>query len=168
MCVFYFIFQYIRRYLRDNLKFIDRSRVGVWGKGYGGYVTGRLLEQDNGTFHCGIAIAPVTSWAHYGKHMVDKPLNCYGKPLIITLIYILKQIFAVSIWTERFMGTQNLTDNYRGYEESDLTKKAANFRDKKFLLIHGTADKLVHYQHSMLLVHSFSKQGVLFRHLVIN
>ncbi|XP_065222980.1 inactive dipeptidyl peptidase 10-like isoform X2 [Planococcus citri] len=123
-------------YLRDTLKYIDRTRIGVWGRGYGGYVTGRLLEQDNGTFHCGIAIAPVTSWAHY-----------------------------VSVWTERFMGTQNVTDNYRGYEESDLTKKVANFRDKKFLLIHGTADKLVHYQHSMLLVHSFSKQGILFRHL---
>ncbi len=49
------------------MKFIDRTRTGVWGSGYGGYVTGRLLEQDNGTFQCGIAVAPITSWAHYGK-----------------------------------------------------------------------------------------------------
>lgn len=32
------------------------------------------------------------------------------------------------------------TDNYIGYEKADVTKKAANIKDKKLLLIHGTAD----------------------------
>lgn len=59
-----------------------------------------------------------------------------------------------------------VTDNYRGYDESDLTNRVTNFRDKKLLLIHGTADKLVHYQHSMLLVRAFAEKGVLFRHMV--
>lgn len=66
------------------------------------------------------------------------------------------------------MATPNVTDNYRGYEESDLTRKVSHFRDKKLLLIHGTADKVVHYQHSMLLVRAFAEQGVLFRHMVKN
>lgn len=39
----------------------------MWGSGYGGYITGKLLEQDNGTFQCGVAVAPITSWKHHGK-----------------------------------------------------------------------------------------------------
>lgn len=36
-------------------------------------------------------------------------------------------------------------DNYNGYQEADVNKKAAHIKDKKLLLIHGTADgKLIH------------------------
>jgi dipeptidyl aminopeptidase/acylaminoacyl peptidase len=71
-----------------------------------------------------------------------------------------------SVYTERYMGTPNVTDNYRGYEEADVTKRAGNLRNKLFLLIHGTADHTVHYQQSMLLVRALTDQGVLFRHQV--
>lgn len=69
------------RYLRENYKFIDKTRTGVWGSGYGGYITGKLLEQDNGTFQCGVAVAPITSWKHHGK--VDM------KYLFIPLVFLL-------------------------------------------------------------------------------
>jgi dipeptidyl aminopeptidase/acylaminoacyl peptidase len=69
------------RYLRDNLKFVDKSKVAVWGWSYGGFATAMILAQDTGIFHCGIAVAPVTSWAHYGRSP-----KCYGKlPLELTL-----------------------------------------------------------------------------------
>jgi dipeptidyl aminopeptidase/acylaminoacyl peptidase len=71
-----------------------------------------------------------------------------------------------SVYTERYMGTPNVTDNYRGYEEADVTKRAGNLRNKLFLLIHGTADHTVHYQQSMMLVRALTDQGVLFRHQV--
>jgi len=71
-----------------------------------------------------------------------------------------------SVYTERYMGTPNVTDNYRGYEEADVTKRAGNLRNKLFLLIHGTADNTVHYQQSMMLVRALTDQGVLFRHQV--
>jgi dipeptidyl aminopeptidase/acylaminoacyl peptidase len=64
------------------------------------------------------------------------------------------------------MGTPNVTDNYRGYEEADVTKRAGNLRNKLFLLVHGTADHTVHYQQSMMLVRALTDQGVLFRHQV--
>lgn len=75
-------------------------------------------------------------------------------------------MFSDSFYTERMMGTPNVTDNYRGYEESDLSKRAGNLRDKPFLLIHGSADNTVHLQHSMILVHALTEEGVMFRHQV--
>ncbi|KAG8224551.1 hypothetical protein J437_LFUL002155, partial [Ladona fulva] len=122
-------------YLRDNLKFVDKEHVAVWGWSYGGFAAAMILAQDKSVFRCGISVAPVTSWAHYD-----------------------------SAYTERYMGLPNVTDNYRGYEEADMTKRAGNLRDKMFLLIHGTADDNVHYQQSMMLIKALTEEGVLFRH----
>lgn len=56
------------RYLRDRLHFIDKRRVAVWGWSYGGYVSAKLLSTPNqDIFHCGISVAPVTSWRLYGN-----------------------------------------------------------------------------------------------------
>ncbi|RZF33297.1 hypothetical protein LSTR_LSTR007642 [Laodelphax striatellus] len=123
-------------YLRDNLKFIDREKMAVWGEGYGGFATAMILSQDPWLFSCGMAISPIVSWAHYN-----------------------------SMWTERIMGTPNVTDNYRGYEESDVSKRAGNLRSKPLLLVHGTADQRVPYQHSMILVRALVDVGALFRHM---
>jgi len=39
--------------------------------------------------------------------------------------------------------------------------------DKKLLmLIHGSADETVHYQHSMMLIRALTEKGILFRHQV--
>lgn len=61
------------------------------------------------------------------------------------------------------MSTPNVTDNYRGYEESDLTKHADLLRDKQYLLVHGTADDNVHMQQSMTFAKSLTSRGVLFK-----
>ncbi|XP_050434838.1 prolyl endopeptidase FAP-like isoform X2 [Adelges cooleyi] len=122
-------------YLRDTLKFIDRDRIGIWGKGYGGYATGMMLAKQPAIFRCAIATSPVTNWAHFD-----------------------------SAWTEKFMSTPNVTDNYRGYEESDLNRRAKYLKDKLLLLIHGSADETVHYQHSMMLIKALTESGIMFRH----
>lgn len=38
------------------------------------------------------------------------------------------------------MGTPQHQDNFRGYERANLIKKAPDFKGKKILLMHGTAD----------------------------
>ncbi|XP_050544681.1 prolyl endopeptidase FAP-like isoform X2 [Daktulosphaira vitifoliae] len=122
-------------YLRDTLKFIDRERIGIWGKGYGGYATGMILANKPSVFKCALSIAPITNWSHFD-----------------------------SAWTEKIMGTPNVTDNYRGYEDSNLNKKAKYLKDKLLLLIHGSADEVVHYQHSMMIIKALTENGILFRH----
>lgn len=68
-----------------------------------------------------------------------------------------------STYTERYLSSPNVTDNYKGYEEADLTKFADQLRDKQYLLIHGTADDNVHIQQSMILAKSLTSRGVLFK-----
>lgn len=51
-------------------------------------------------------------------------------------------------------------------QEADLSLHANNFLSKNYLLIHGTADTLVHQQHTMLLTKSLIQNGVIFRHQV--
>ncbi|XP_049940274.1 inactive dipeptidyl peptidase 10-like [Schistocerca serialis cubense] len=123
-------------YLTNNLKFVDRDHVALWGWGYGGFASAMILSNDDHRlFRCGISIAPITSWAYYD-----------------------------SAYTERYMGLPSVEDNYVGYEQANVTNRAGRLQDKMFLLIHGTADHTVHYQQSMLLVSALTREGVLFRH----
>ncbi|CAL4066477.1 unnamed protein product, partial [Meganyctiphanes norvegica] len=127
------------KYLRDNLAFVDPKRIAIWGWSYGGYVTTMALFRDaDNVFACGIAVAPVTRWEHYD-----------------------------SVYTERYMGSPQVYpgSNYKGYEAADATKVAGNLDGKMFLLIHGTADDNVHYQHSMMLAKALVDEGVLFRQM---
>lgn len=68
-----------------------------------------------------------------------------------------------SAYAERYMNTPNVTDNYKGFEEGDLTKFVDQLRDKQYLLVHGTADDNVHFQQSMMLAKALISRGVLFK-----
>ena len=45
-----------------------------------------------------------------------------------------------STYTERYMGMPNLTDNYQGYDEGDLSKHVDQLKDKQFLLVRILTD----------------------------
>lgn len=75
-------------------------------------------------------------------------------------------VYLDSIYTERYMGLPTADDNTKGYEDSDLCRKADKFRGKQFYLIHGTADDNVHYQQSLMLAKSLEEADVLFRQQV--
>lgn len=64
------------------------------------------------------------------------------------------------------MGLPNVTDNYKGYDEADVSKKTALLKDKMFYLVHGTADDNVHLQQTMVLVRALSESDTLFRQQV--
>lgn len=57
----------VTEYLRDNLHFIDKRRVGIWGWSYGGYTSTMALANQLSLFQCGVSIAPVVSWKLYGE-----------------------------------------------------------------------------------------------------
>jgi dipeptidyl-peptidase 4 len=48
-----------------GLKYVDGSRIGMFGWSYGGYLTALCLTKGAEYFKAGIAVAPVTNWRHY-------------------------------------------------------------------------------------------------------
>jgi dipeptidyl aminopeptidase/acylaminoacyl peptidase len=54
---------------------IDRRRIGIFGRSYGGFLTLMALFTKPGVFAAGAAMAPVTDWAHYNHHYTGTILN---------------------------------------------------------------------------------------------
>ncbi|BES88715.1 Dipeptidyl peptidase IV (DPP IV) N-terminal region [Nesidiocoris tenuis] len=61
--------------LLETFKFLDQTRIAVWGKGYGGYVTTMILSSQHHIVKCGIAIAPVTDWLYYNSAFTERLLG---------------------------------------------------------------------------------------------
>ena len=53
------------------MTFLDETRVGVWGWGYGGYVTTMILGSQQTVFKCGVAVSPITDWLYYSKYLIN-------------------------------------------------------------------------------------------------
>lgn len=58
------------RYLLDTMSFLDETRVGIWGWGYGGYVTAMVLGTQQNVYKCGISVSPIADWLYYSKYFV--------------------------------------------------------------------------------------------------
>ncbi|XP_051909788.1 dipeptidyl aminopeptidase-like protein 6 isoform X3 [Hippocampus zosterae] len=101
--------------------YIDKTRVGVFGKEYGGYVASLLLSADLSPARCGAVLSPVTDFELYA-----------------------------SAFSERYLGMPK--PDPRAYAMANLAHRAAQFLDKKFLIVHPTADEKVHFQHSAKLI----------------
>nr|XP_040224536.2 prolyl endopeptidase FAP [Anopheles coluzzii] len=121
-------------YLRDNLKLVDPNRICVYGKGYGGYIAMQMLATD-----------------------ANQVLKC-----VAAISPIVSFRYFNSFFTERYVLQQD--DTERSLIESDLSTKVASLASKNFLLIHSTADCVVHEQHAALLTRSLVNRGIIFRH----
>ncbi|KAM3607698.1 uncharacterized protein V6R79_012214 [Siganus canaliculatus] len=112
-----------------RLPYIDGTRVGVYGKAYGGFLSSLLLLSHSSMFRCGIAVAPVTNWRLYG-----------------------------SAGAERYFGFPPRDD--LKYQVSSLLSNITVQSPLNFLIIHGTADASVHFQHSAELVKLLAASNV--------
>ncbi|KAJ6649253.1 Inactive dipeptidyl peptidase 10 [Pseudolycoriella hygida] len=65
----------VLRYLLDTYSFLDETRVGVWGWGYGGYVTAMVLGTQQTVFKCGIAVSPISDWLYYNSAFTERVLG---------------------------------------------------------------------------------------------
>lgn len=58
----------VLKYLRDNTKFIDPTRICAYGWGYGGYAATLILAEDSQRIlQCAFAVNPIVSFAYHSK-----------------------------------------------------------------------------------------------------
>ncbi|WVQ85041.1 hypothetical protein IAT38_007205 [Cryptococcus sp. DSM 104549] len=111
-------------------RYVDRSRIGIWGWSYGGYMTCKTLEADSGIFTLGMAVAPVTNWLYYD-----------------------------SIYTERYMSTPTANPlGYVTSAVNNVTSFAGDKVD--FIWAHGSGDDNVHYVNSASLLDKLTEKHV--------
>ncbi|PWA26214.1 hypothetical protein CCH79_00013817 [Gambusia affinis] len=72
-----------------KLPYIDRSRVGVYGKAYGGFLSSVLLLTFSSVIKCGVAVAPVTNWKLCGSAGSER---FFGFPVKADLSYQLSSL----------------------------------------------------------------------------
>lgn len=57
-----------------SLPYVDKSRIGIWGWSYGGYMTLYALSKSD-EFKMGISVAPVTSWYLYDTIYTERYMS---------------------------------------------------------------------------------------------
>jgi dipeptidyl-peptidase-4 len=55
-----------------NYSFVDKSRIGIFGWSYGGFMASNCIFQGNDTFKMAIAVAPVTNWRFYDSVYTER------------------------------------------------------------------------------------------------
>ncbi|RPA69875.1 S9 family peptidase [Cyclobacteriaceae bacterium YHN15] len=58
-----------------TLPYVDKSRIGIWGWSYGGYMSSLALMIGNDVFKSAIAVAPVTTWRYYDTIYTERYLQ---------------------------------------------------------------------------------------------
>ena len=71
------------KYLK-SLPFVDPTKIAIYGWSYGGYMTLKMLEANQGDYAAGIAGAPVTKWGLYDTHYTERYL---GDPRVVPEVY---------------------------------------------------------------------------------
>ncbi|WP_093224150.1 S9 family peptidase [Sphingomonas sp. NFR15] len=59
--------------------FVDPAKVAIYGWSYGGYMTLKMLEANQGVYAAGVSGAPVTKWELYDTHYTERYMGDPGK-----------------------------------------------------------------------------------------
>ncbi|ESN90707.1 hypothetical protein HELRODRAFT_189957 [Helobdella robusta] len=94
----------------------DKKPAAIFGWSYGGHTAAHVLAQNNTHFNCAISIAAVTSKGFYD-----------------------------TAYSERYLGLVTEENGTMAYENTNVVKKAKQFKGKNFFIAHGLADDNVHY-----------------------
>ncbi|KAK7492831.1 hypothetical protein BaRGS_00015969 [Batillaria attramentaria] len=73
-------------------------------------------------------------------------------------------IYYDSVYTERYMGLPK--ENIQGYTDANVSQYVENFKTTNLLLVHGTADDNVHFQHSAQLMKAMIEANVYYRTMI--
>lgn len=117
--------------------YVDSERIGIYGWSYGGFMALSCAFKGHGLFRMAITVAPVTSWRFYD-----------------------------TIYTEIYNGLPQY--NADGYDDNSPLRFARMFDDRRtrLLLIHGTADDNVHFQHTAEMARTLNRLGKRFDMMV--
>lgn len=55
-----------------NYPFVDKSRIGIFGWSYGGFMASNCIMKGNDVFKMAIAVAPVTNWRFYDSVYTER------------------------------------------------------------------------------------------------
>ncbi len=55
-----------------KLPYVDKSRIGIWGWSYGGFMSATCILKGNDVFKTAIAVAPVTNWRFYDNIYTER------------------------------------------------------------------------------------------------
>lgn len=55
-----------------TLPFVDKTRIGIWGWSYGGFMAALCMEKGADVFKTGISVAPVTNWRFYDSVYTER------------------------------------------------------------------------------------------------
>jgi len=126
------------KFLENSSHFIDGKRMAVWGWSYGGFVSAAMVEKGgHKVYACAASVAPVTNFRYYD-----------------------------AAYTERYMGLYTDPNGEAAYRKTNLTADVSNFRKMNYLLVHGTADDNVHFQHSAMLASALTDRNIQFKYMV--
>jgi dipeptidyl-peptidase 4 len=109
--------------------YIDPERIGVYGWSYGGFMATSLMTRPEAKGVFKCGIA--------------------GGPVLDWRMYEI-------MYTERYMDTPQ--ENPAGYEKNSLYQYVPNL-DRRLLMIHGTSDPVVLWQHSLRYVRECVRKG---------
>lgn len=117
---------------------IDARRIGFFGWSYGGFLAVRSMLDDQTPFAAAVGGAPPTDWTLYD-----------------------------TAYTERYLGlpTDASGQPSAPYSRSNLVDRAALLKHP-LMVIHGTADDNVLFEHTLRLGEAFQKQSVPFEMMV--